>query len=124
LQPADAGLDRIREILRAQSARERQGQGDGDTERMKLCCVTLFNAGIVGDSLLTWQAKESSWYAYHSKDVQLRCGADLEATKDFLTGKDPGMPWPRCTTCSAVRLPTTSPDSPPRNSRAGIPPTI
>ena len=33
-------------MLQAQTTLERQSQGDGDTELMKLCCVQLFNAGV------------------------------------------------------------------------------
>jgi hypothetical protein len=42
LYPAGGDLDEVREVLTAQAARERQRQGDGDTELMKLCSVQLF----------------------------------------------------------------------------------
>lgn len=76
-------------MLRAQAARERQRQGDGDTELMKLCSVQLFNAGSLPDVLLIRQAKESSWDARCSIDVQLLCGAGLEATMAYLTTDGP-----------------------------------
>jgi hypothetical protein len=85
---AGGDLDQIREILAAQAARERQGQGDGDTELMKLCCVQLFNAGFLTDVLLIWRAKESSWDAHCSIDVQLLCGAGLEQTIAYLMAED------------------------------------
>jgi hypothetical protein len=66
-------------------ARERRHQGDGDTELMKLCCVQLFNGGFLTDALLIWHAKESSWDAHCSIDVQLLCGAGLEETAAYLT---------------------------------------
>ncbi len=53
---------------------------------MKLCCVQLFNAGIPDDVRTIWEAKESSWDAHCSIDVQLLCGAGLEQTKAYLAG--------------------------------------
>ncbi|MGK5741343.1 hypothetical protein [Micromonospora sp. URMC 103] len=81
LQPTAADLTHIREMLRAQADLEQQDQ---DTEFMKLCCLQLFNAGQLGDVLIIWQAKESSWDAHCSIDVQLLCGAGLDATKAHL----------------------------------------
>ncbi|RLP97283.1 hypothetical protein EAD96_30050 [Micromonospora sp. BL1] len=81
LRPTDAGLPHIREMLRAQADLD---QHDQDTELMKLCCLQLFNAGQLGDVLVIWQAKESSWDAHCSMDVQLLCGAGLDATKAHL----------------------------------------
>ena len=85
LHPVGSDLDQVRELLAAQAAYERQRQGDGDTQLMKLCCVQLFNAGLVTDVLLIWQAKESSWDAHCSIDVQLLCGAGLAPTMAYLT---------------------------------------
>jgi hypothetical protein len=87
LRPSGADLAEIRETLRDRSAKERRNQGDGDTELMKLCCVQLFNAGDLADVPLIWQAKESSWDAHHSIDVQLLCGAGLEQTKRYLAAE-------------------------------------
>jgi hypothetical protein len=84
LRPAGGDLDQIREMLEAQAVRESQHQGDGDTELMKLCCVQLFNVGSLNDVLVVWRAKESGWDAHCSIDVQLLCGAGLEATKEYL----------------------------------------
>jgi hypothetical protein len=85
LHPVGGDLDEVRDMLTAQAAREQQRQGDGDTELMKLCSVQLFNAGVLTDVLLIWQAKESSWDAHCSIEVQLLCGAGLEATMAYLT---------------------------------------
>lgn len=71
LHPAGGDLDQVRGTLAIQAARERQRQGDSDTELMKLCCVQLFNAGLLADVLPIWQARESSWDAHCSIDVQL-----------------------------------------------------
>ena len=91
LRPPERDLDEIRQILQTQTALERQRQGDGDTELMKLCCVELFNTGVLDDVPRIWQAKESSWDAHCSIDVQLLCGAGLEQTKAYLAadGSEP-----------------------------------
>jgi hypothetical protein len=87
LRPASSDLDQIRELLEGQEAHESQRQGDGDTELMKLCCVQLFNVGFLNDVLLIWRAKESSWDAHCSIDVQLLCGAGLEMTREYLAAE-------------------------------------
>jgi hypothetical protein len=81
LQPSAADLPHIREMLRAEADLE---QDDQDTELMNLCCLQLFNAGQLSDVLVIWDAKESSWDAHCSIDVQLLCGAGLDATKAHL----------------------------------------
>lgn len=87
LRPSERDLDEIRQILEAQTAVERRSQGDGDTDLMKLCCVQLFNAGVLDDVLRIWRAKESSFDALCSIDVQLLCGAGLEQTKTYLAAQ-------------------------------------
>ncbi|MEU8835664.1 hypothetical protein [Streptomyces sp900116325] len=62
---------------------ERQAQGDGDTELMKLCCVQLFNAGSLDDVLLIWMAKCAGMDADSSIDIQLLCGSGLAGTKAY-----------------------------------------
>ena len=84
LRPAGTDLDAIRQLLAEQTELEHHRQGDADTELMKLCCVQLFNAGVLADVLAIWQAKESSWDAHCSIDVQLLCGAGLRETKTYL----------------------------------------
>jgi hypothetical protein len=90
LHPTGPDLDQVREILRGEVARERHRLGDGDTELMKLCCVQLFHHRSLADVLLIWQAKESGWDPHHSIDVQLLCGAGLDATKAFLADDSGG----------------------------------
>jgi hypothetical protein len=87
LHPVGDDLGQVRELLATHAARERHRQGDGDTELMKLCCVQLFNASSVADALLIWEAKESSWDAHCSIDVQLLCGAGLQETITYLAGE-------------------------------------
>ena len=84
LRPAGGDLDQVWEILREKTALERQEQGDGDPALMRLCCVQLSNVGFLDDVLAIWHAKESSWDAHCSIDVQLLCGAGLEQTKRHL----------------------------------------
>ncbi len=84
LHPVAEHLDQIRDLLTAQTELERQSQGYGDTEVMKLCCVQLFNAGVMSDVLTIWRAKSSSWDASCSIDVQLLCGGGLAETKAYL----------------------------------------
>ena len=81
LRPEAADLDEIRAALHAQAQLDQMEQ---NTELMKLCCVQLFNAGPVEDSLTVWRAKESSWDAHNAIDVQLLCGAGLAATQAYL----------------------------------------
>ncbi|HWS31321.1 MAG TPA: hypothetical protein VN408_01115 [Actinoplanes sp.] len=81
LRPDGAELDEVRAILREQA---RLGQDEQDTELMRLCCVQLFNAGLVDDVLDIWRAKESSWDAQCALDIQLLCGAGLAETKRHL----------------------------------------
>lgn len=58
---------------------------NGDSnEPLKLLCVQLFTAGIPSDALLIYKAKTSSFDAACYIDVQLVCGAGLEATEGFL----------------------------------------
>jgi hypothetical protein len=79
LSPAVEDLGQVRETLEAQTE-----QADSDIELMRLCCVQLFNTGDLDDVLPIWRAKESSWDAHCSIDVQLLCGAGLEETKAYL----------------------------------------
>ena len=51
---------------------------------MRLCCVQLFHAGDLADVLAIWSAKESSWDAHCSIDIQRLCGAGLAETRDYL----------------------------------------
>jgi len=85
LTPSAEDLERVRDLLAVETERERQSQGWGDTEAMKLCCVQLFNAGTVSDVLAIWRAKSSSWDASCSIEVQLLCGRGLAVTKAYLS---------------------------------------
>jgi hypothetical protein len=88
LRPEGRCLDEVREILGAETARERRAQGDGDTALMKLCCVQLFHAGLLADVALVWSAKTASWDADCSIDVQLLCGAGFAETTEYLAALD------------------------------------
>jgi hypothetical protein len=88
LRPSGPELEQIRDLLAAHATLERQGQGDGDTELMKLSCVQLFNVGDLRDVLAIWRAKTASFDAHCSIDVQLLCGAGLQETKAYLAATD------------------------------------
>lgn len=79
LHPCGQQLDEVRNLLIGLA----QSGADADTEAMKLCCVLLFHHGSLADVPLIWQAKESSWDAHCSIDVQLLSGAGVAATKAF-----------------------------------------
>ncbi|GAA3037483.1 hypothetical protein GCM10020229_81060 [Kitasatospora albolonga] len=85
LRPVGADLDEIRSVLREHTRLERQSQGYGDTELMKLCCVQLFNSGGIDDVLLVWSAKRASFDAGCSIDIELLLGHGLDATKEYLS---------------------------------------
>jgi hypothetical protein len=80
LHPAEQDLGEIRAIIREQAALRM----DAHTLLMKICCVLLFNAGHVTDSLLIWQAKQSGFDAACSIDGELLCGAGLAETMLYM----------------------------------------
>jgi hypothetical protein len=80
--PAGTDLPQIRDILRALTKQE--SDGGHCVNEMRVCCVQLFNAGHVEDSLEIWDAKRASMDAGAGIDVQLLCGAGLAETKSFL----------------------------------------
>ena len=80
LNPNPKFAEEIREIIRQEIADDNRQ----DNEILKLSCIQLFSIGQVDDSLLIYQAKESSFDASCYIDIQLLCGAGLEATKDYL----------------------------------------
>jgi hypothetical protein len=85
LRPVGADLDEIRALLREHTARERRAQGEGDTELMRLCCFQLFNSGDLDDVLLIWSAKQASFDAACSIDIEFLLGHGLDATKAHLS---------------------------------------
>lgn len=84
LTPASEALPEIRSVLRDATRRERAAQGAGDTEALKFCCVYLFAAGQLDDVFLVWDAKQASFDASISIEVQLLCGDGLAETKAYL----------------------------------------
>jgi len=86
LPPRARDLPEIRSELVNQAQLERSHRGD--TLVMKEYAVLLFAAGQVDDSLLIWHAKSSSFDAGSSLDIQLLCGAGLQATLAFLAATD------------------------------------
>jgi hypothetical protein len=84
--PRPADLPELRRQL-VESARL-ESAGNGDTLVMKALSVLLFAAGHPEDSLLIWRAKNASFDASCSLDVQLLCGAGFDATLRFLHAVD------------------------------------
>jgi hypothetical protein len=85
VRPRAEDLPAIRAVLEDETSRERTAQGDGDTLLMKLCCVQLFNSGLLSDVGLIWSAKAASFDSMCSIDVQLLCGSGLRRTKTYLS---------------------------------------
>lgn len=81
LSPGEPELTEIRGLLQTQAVLQQHEQ---DNQLMRICCVQLFHAGHLSDVLPIWRAKESSWDAHCVVDVQLLCGAGLDATKAYL----------------------------------------
>jgi hypothetical protein len=75
--------DEIRRLLAQEIERERNG-GSGE-EMLRILCLQLFSLGAAEDSLLIWDAKQSSFDAGCSLDVQFLCGPGLDATRQYLT---------------------------------------
>jgi len=75
-------LPEIRQLLMAEARRE--AEGSGDTEVVRLAAIQLFSAGLVEDVLPIWRAKQASFDASCSIDVQFLCGAGLAETKQYL----------------------------------------
>ena len=81
--PEKAALPQVRALLAHETELERAGLPRSDDLAL-LCCVQLFSQGEVEDCLLIWEAKRSSFDLYSYLDVELMCGAGLEATKNYL----------------------------------------
>jgi hypothetical protein len=75
--------DEIRQLLVNEIELERKGKGD--EELLLALSWQLFSIGLVEDSFLIWEAKQSSEYAIFAIDTQLVCGAGLDATIEYLT---------------------------------------
>lgn len=74
--------DEIRRLLAEEIEREKQG--NGGEEMLRTLCLQLFSLGVADDTLLIWDAKQSSFDAGCGLDVQFPCGAGLAATKEHL----------------------------------------
>lgn len=74
--------DELRRLLAEEIERERRGESG--EEILRTLCVQLFSLGIAEDSVLIWEARQSSFDAGCGLDVQFLCGAGLGATKEFL----------------------------------------
>ena len=84
LAPNEDSLDSIRHLLQEEIELECNGE-QREEDLALLCCVQLFASGLVEDSLLIWEAKNSGFDLGSYLDVHLLCGRGLERTKQFLT---------------------------------------
>jgi hypothetical protein len=80
LTPVEHDLPEIRRLIESVIA----DTDRASNEPLKLLCTQLFSAGIPSDALLIYEAKMSSFDAGCYIDIQLVCGAGLEATEEFL----------------------------------------
>lgn len=84
LSPEPQQVDAIRRLLVEECANtERKNH-----EYMRLLCTQLFSIGQIEDTRLIWQAKRLSMDSFFMMDVQLLCGAGLEATQLYLLEMD------------------------------------
>jgi hypothetical protein len=84
LPPSPRDEYKIRQLLLEEIARARRGEVGVDVETLRALGAQLFSLGRVEDALVIWDAKQSSFDASCCVDVQLLCGAGLEATKKYL----------------------------------------
>ena len=62
-------------------------------EMLRTLTLELFSIGMVEDSVLIWKAKQSSFDASFTVDIQSICGAGLAETKEYLAqSTDPSAP--------------------------------
>ena len=78
--------DEIRRLLSEEIGRERNGRSG--EEMLRTLCLQLFSLGVADDSLLIWDAKQSSFDAGCGLEVQFLCGAGLDETRQFLAKSD------------------------------------
>lgn len=89
--PKTESLELIRKLLKEETAKEAYSQGEGNTELMKVCCIQLFSQKNDEDIFLIWQAKQASFDAACSIDIQLMCPNGFHHTIDFLSQKGDGL---------------------------------
>ncbi|MBX7184073.1 MAG: hypothetical protein K1Y01_02915 [Vicinamibacteria bacterium] len=107
--PAPESRPAVRALLDELTASESGCQGDASTEAMRLCCIHLFAAGEPADGLVVGRAKTAGMDADASIDVQLLCGAGVEATRAFLraeaSGEAPAAPRREALACFLPEAP-------------------
>ncbi|GKV54480.1 hypothetical protein NCCP2222_04270 [Sporosarcina sp. NCCP-2222] len=80
LEPDRIYSENIRTLLRE----EIDNKDAEDNDYLKTLCIMLFSIGAVEDSLLIWEAKQKNFDTSCYIDVQLLCGAEYDATLDYL----------------------------------------
>ena len=86
LVPSDDALPQVRALLAQETDAERGGR-TREEDLALLCCVQLFCRGLLEDVLRIWEAKRSGMDLGAALDIQLLCGAGLEATKSYLASQ-------------------------------------
>lgn len=74
--------DEIRQLLAKEIELDRKGKSSA--EMLRTLSLQLFSIGMVEDSLLIWEAKQSSFDASFTVDIQTICGSGLTETKEYL----------------------------------------
>jgi hypothetical protein len=87
LVPSDDALPHVRALLAQETAAEREGR-PREEDLALLCCVQLFSRGLLEDVLRIWKAKSSGMDLGATVDIQLLCGAGLEATRSYLASQE------------------------------------
>lgn len=83
----ESGME-LRRLLASEI--EKEERGESSEEMLRALCLLIFSIGSVHDALLIWKAKQSSFDASCSIDIQFICGAGLAQTKgELAASKDP-----------------------------------
>lgn len=81
-----ASLEHREEIRRLLALEiEYEKLGESGEEMLRTLCLQLFSLGHLEDVFLIWNAKQSSFDAGCSLDIQFLCGGGLAATKDYIS---------------------------------------
>ena len=83
LNPAQSDLPVLRDLLRAEI--DNPARYNDGNDYLKALCILLFAGGQVQDAALIYEAKTSSFDAASYIDIELICGAGLEATRKHLS---------------------------------------
>ncbi len=86
LVPKPDELPTIRRLLAEETEQTRKH--NGNVPLLRLFCIQLFAHGKVDDIFLIWRAKRSNFDAGCGIEVELLCGAGMDATKGYLSKQE------------------------------------